>query len=479
MKQLFTFTFIAILFLISTNSFSQVFNVPAQYPTIKAAVDAIKADEAIVAGGEVTINVAEGTIVDEVIDNITKGIKLTIQGAGADKTIIKGLELRPTPGTAEAKRFIQLNNVSNDGLELTIKGIKFLYWGFGNTNGGGVINAIADVGMKISFYDCEFEGCAARVGAILQSNKVKHEVLFNNVFVHKCLAFDNNSFNGLLNLAGTKKATIINSTFMSNEANVINKGATNNETDRAFRNGSIIAFAHSGVEDNSIILEKNVFVNNKVTDAGSNEIEQVTVSIKHGAAVEITTRIAATLIDNIFIGNKREGENLDVDVLYNDTERIDWVTPSGNIMNSFVKRIQTGVDEDGVTPIYGYVSDENEGFLKDASYTYADARINFTMDGELPKVLVDNKGVGYLEYTGDGTGGTNSTMNQLAKMDVSYLNGIVSIKGISNGETISLYNLNGMLLNKKKAVNNSVNFDVTNGNYIVVGSLGSLKIAVR
>jgi pectin methylesterase-like acyl-CoA thioesterase len=92
MKRTFTFQTLMLSLLVmvlGNNLFAQTYNVPADFPTVSAAVEAIKADASITAGAEVTINVAEGVYDEETIVQVGKAIKLTIQGAGADKTNAK------------------------------------------------------------------------------------------------------------------------------------------------------------------------------------------------------------------------------------------------------------------------------------------------------------------------------------------------------------------------------------------------------
>lgn len=453
---------------------AQTYNVPGDHATVADAITAWKADAgSFVDGATLTINVAEGTIDEGAIVQIgKKNVTLTIQGAGADKTTLKGLPERPVPlinTTGDnTKRFLQLNNVNNEGLKLTIKGIKFLNWGFGNTNGGGIVNFTAGTTMELSIEDCEFEGIAARVGAILQSNNQLHKVTFNNCFVHKCLAFDNNSINGLLHFAGTTDITITNNTFMSNERNVVNVGNTDNGVDLTRRNGGIVNIQNAGTLDVTALVENNVFIDNKVADAGLTDVEQVAVSLRHQGDQLNTTNMNVTLIDNIFIENRRTGENKDIDLLYFEDTRINLTNFDGNIANTVVKRVADGFEEDGTTPKFAYISASPlDGFKIDASYTYTDPRIDFEMDGDLPLIKYDEKAVAYVSYSGDGSPATSTKFQSSETLKYYVSNGILSVEGLQSGSKVDVYSITGVRVAGNLALSSRTDFSLNKGIYIV------------
>jgi hypothetical protein len=224
-----------------------------------------------------------------------------------------------------------LNNTSNDGFELIMKGIKFLNWGHGNTNQGSVVLFGGAFTISVSLIDCEFEGIAARAGAIVQSNNLLHSVIVDNCFVHNCLTFDNNNLKGLLNFAGTGKISITNSTFMSNEQHVLNIGNTDNGTDRNLNEGLIITMGQ-GSGNPEVTIENNVFVNNRVVDAGSTESAKPMISIVSNPENENPNHVIG-MKNNVFVGNGRAGDNKDVDLYYYDatTTMLIFQNPEGNI----------------------------------------------------------------------------------------------------------------------------------------------------
>ena len=152
------------LFMFSSGLRAQVYDVPSGlYPTIDAACDAIETD--ITADPlltEVTIKVAAGTIVE--LDNSsgwTRAIKVTIEGAGADKTFVESFSgHRAYPGEPDenSTRFMELNKEVAD-VEVILKDITFRYFGRGDNDNGGLISTGTNKGanLKISAINVVFD----------------------------------------------------------------------------------------------------------------------------------------------------------------------------------------------------------------------------------------------------------------------------------------------------------------------------------
>ena len=69
---------------------SAQYDVPTNYASVKLAIDAIKAAVGV---NEATINVAEGEYLEDMYNSqANKPMKITIKGAGAGKTLLKGYE---------------------------------------------------------------------------------------------------------------------------------------------------------------------------------------------------------------------------------------------------------------------------------------------------------------------------------------------------------------------------------------------------
>lgn len=306
------FAILIFSFLVVSTARSQTFQIPGDFKTISEAVDAIKVDDGIADGAEVTLLLGEGVFEESanpVIENIGKAITLVIDGQGADKTTIKSdLEQRPEKGDSFGRRFIQLNDPSNAGLELILKNLRFLYWGFGNTNGGGIVNAITDVEIKISFINIEFNSIAARAGAIIQSNSNQHEVFVDNCFVTNCLSFDRQHKHGLFHFQNTSRVEILHSTFMSNTQDPLNFDGQSNNIDRSLRNGGVVTIVHTNTqleENMEVLMENNSFVDNMPVDAASIDSEQPAISIKHLGDGNVNSTVNVITNENIMIGNRR------------------------------------------------------------------------------------------------------------------------------------------------------------------------------
>lgn len=300
------------MFFVVPAASSQIFHVPGDFTTISEAVDAIKADDGITDGAEVTVLLGEGVFeetANPVIANINKAITLVIKGEGADKTTIKSdLDQRPEKGNNFGRRFVQLNNPSNAGLVLVLKNLRFMYWGFGNTNGGGIVNAVTDVEIKISFINIEFNSIAARAGAIVQSNSNKHEVLVDNCFITNCLSFDRQHKQGLFHFQNTYNVSLLNSTFMTNIQDPLNFDGETDAVDRGLRNGGVITIVHTNnqLETNmDVLIENNSFVDNMPVDDASLDAEQPVISIKHLGGENVHSALHVVMNENIMIGNRR------------------------------------------------------------------------------------------------------------------------------------------------------------------------------
>jgi hypothetical protein len=445
------------------------FHVPEMFPTVKSTVDAIKNDDSITEGMEVVIHVAEGTIIDETIEQIGKAIRLTIQGAGADKTTLQGLERRPVPGTNEDKRFMLLNDISNNGLEITVKGIRFLNWGFGSSVNGGFISLGGPAVLSAHIHDCEFEGFASRAGAVFQSNNFNHSVTIDNCFIHNCLSYDDNNLKGLMNFVATGNISITNCTFMSNEQHVLNIGATNTGSDRGLREGKNITISQGSQNPNVIHLSNNVFVNNRVVDGGRLDIEKPVVSLIRNN-LSNTNPYMFELIDNIFIGNSREGYNKDIDILFDDsgTGYITFINGKGNTLNSMVTYEQGS-----------FVSVAPDGFLVDPGYSYTDNRIDFVMEGELPMIHYDEKGIGYLVYHGNGVDPyTFISAPEYQSFHARLEHGVVTLNGITPGEPVEIFSMMGQLVMRTTSFSDQMNIPLSRGLYVIRNGPQILKIFI-
>ena len=444
-------------------------HIPADYPTVKAAIDAINADQKIAIGEEVTIQIAEGVFTSETITRIDKAIRLTIQGAGANKTTLQGLDNRPVPGIANDNRFMLIDQSSYSGLEINLRGIRFKNWGFGSSVNGGFISVIQANIVTVNYQDCEFESMAARVGAVFQSNNFHHRFSMDNCFVHHCLSFDDNHFKGIMNFVGTGNISITNSTFMSNEQHVLNRGNISTGTDRGMREGIVITMSQ-GVRNPSLIrLANNVFVDNKVVDGGNPAYEKPVMSILRNSNTNMNPYLFE-FTNNVFIGNRRDESYSDVDVLFDDsgTGIISFVKSDSNILTSMVKYVAGS-----------YVPVVQEGFMIDETYTYTDPRIDFVMDGDLPLVHYDETGVGYLVYHGNGTDPfTRVNDTHYHPLDIFVSQGQIRIKGLAPGEVVEVYSMTGSLVSRSTVHTDPFSISLPKGIFVIRAGNSVNKIVV-
>jgi len=396
------------LFLLLTAAKAQQYDVPGTYATVLDACNAIEADltsdpAALEPGSEVTIMVAEGTIIEA--DNSagwTVPVKVIVQGAGVDKTFIESFRGdRIVPGEADdlSTRFMELTK-DVEGVEVVLQDITFRFFGRGDNDNGGLFSTSSSkgTGLKVSLINCVFDRCGAKQGAIWHGANGTHEFLMENCLVIDCIAYGGSAFAGMIAVDNGGMVTITNSTFISNDRHPWDHRANpDNPIDKGAGRGGVIK-----VQDGTLrnveepypysplifTLENTAFVNNLPLPVASDSIHPaIEINVKDTALCEIV------LIDNIAIGNRRQSNLMrDVDmILPNSREFVSWDF-SGNIMNSVVSR-----DEE-----YTYL-EEMDGLKINTVYTYTHPSINFTMDGDLPMLILDEFGIGHVEYSGDGS----------------------------------------------------------------------------
>ncbi len=390
------------------------------------------------------LNPAQVRIVDGYYD-------ITIEGDGPDKTVIKGYasleempEIRFGGHHTTGMRFLQIGSAGGAGMKLTLKNIKLQNWGFGNTNGGVInMNQGSINGWQLSMVNVEFEHMIARAGAIVQSNQPNNDLHMDNVFVHNCVVYDNNGFQGLFQLQRIRDLSVKNSTFMSNERYTINIGGDRTGNDLARSIGTIF-WVRAGTqadENRTILFENNAFVNNLPVEKSSwvtivpgdvtinptsTEAAQPVISFQHEGEEEITTLMNVTMRKNIMIENRREGDNMDLDIAILDpisNERIVFHYPEEgnyNILNAVAQNAEWM--ETAAIPYWRFEDVKFDGYKVTREYTYTHADIAFEMEGDLPKVFYDELGVGFVKYTGDG--GTPG--NQVSSITLSAASAFVA-----------------------------------------------------
>lgn len=361
------------------------YDLPGDYDNTAAALIGVKNNASIVDGDEVIINITEdytSTNNEAIFLQMTKSVKITIQGAGADKTIL---------GPNQARRWLHFSDLSSDGVEFIIKDLTLKGFGYADAKSGGCIN-LAKPGIRFSFINVNFEDIIGGVGAIVRAVGSNQIVSFDNC------SFSNNltkkaSSNpiGLIYKTGGGTLSIKSSTFITNHSDVIDSTDPENPVDPGLRRGGVLDVVGDSATITDVILENNVFVNNLVEPDASRDIIQPTMVIKAQAYSDLTLQMT----DNIFIENRRDGSNNDIDILIWNPDSITF-TLTGNIANSMYAASFSN-NKKSVEIFEPLLLD---GIQINADFTYTHQDINFIMDGDLPEIMVDEFGVYYVTYSG-------------------------------------------------------------------------------
>jgi hypothetical protein len=417
----------------------------ADYTSIIAA---IKAEAPLLVANDILIlNVAEGVLMEPVgqsiaNNNVGKALKITIKGAGADKTIIQGpyseSNFPPTDWTG-AGRICQWNDNTMGGSEVLFKDITFKYWG-GNANATGGNGAVFNCNtaptegqVRLLFENIVFDSNVGR--SLIVTYNSGYIFNFDNcLFINNTLirTTQGTAVNGLVHKgnsgadSGPGDLSIKNSTFMNNTFDPTTAGVA----------GALINIlpANASTVVSNVVIENNQAVNNKVVETATKESVQAMFGITSSGTVNLSMK------NNILIGNQRT-ESKDVDIYISGYDGL-TLAAENNIVNEAV---------DGTS---GNPRLTVEGFKIDPAYTYTDPRINFEMDGVLPKLLKDEYQIGYLVYTGDGSTPSfiSSTAGDGFKVYTNEL--LITIEGINTGQSIELFSMTGSLIRKVRASEN-------------------------
>lgn len=416
MKKIFTLKSIltaAALCIIMLGANAQdTLRVPEDYSNVRHALFALKGGDKTTVTDAVIL-VAEGDIVTTAsFGNIRRAVKVTVIGAGAGKTVISGygeFEGLPFPGEG-GRRFLNQNEDSNAGCEFIFKDLTFKKWGFGDGNGGAVVNLLG-INQKVSFINCHFDQIQGEKGAIIQSNRAENTVIFENCFISNCTSIDRGGMNGLIHVsAGNLKVS--NTTFMSNIRNPVTSGEWADEEREALKAG-MISLEGSGETATAFELTNSSFVNNQTVPEASDAIQPVI------SFYPLAGTISAKLKGNVMICNVRDGKANDVDIYINNMEKITWEN-SDNVLNRSLKREDVESEN--------FLAAEIPGTTESADFTYIHENIQFEMDGDLPKILVDEHGVNYVSHSAGGTVGLRLTDELSVNVYPNPSTGVINVQ---------------------------------------------------
>ena len=442
------------------------------FTTIKTAWDAAKTDPAT----EITINIAEGTYLIEGGGTNSLGPiadkKITLVGAGADKTFVKrfadGFTLPGTDGHADQNpnRLFQFNT-GESNLDLTLEKLSIQNMGFNNSNGGGFVNVTSSGGtnLKFTFRNCNFSNVMARAGGIIQTQVADAalSILFENCFIENCGSFDNNGMNALIAYQ-SGSCTIKNTTFMNNIFNALNIGNKAPGTDRNLQSGTLV----NGNNTASTLNVENCYVVNNKFLFGDTDKTHPMFAMKSNIGAD---SVFITIKNLISVGNKR-ASSFDCDLYYQNT-----FTPvmENVILNAVRNFARTPLTETTDTLLDADVPSIEGTVIIDQTKTYNSPEVNFEMDAttNLPKIFVNaTTGAKYLNRLPTGL-----TDNRVNNLKISNNNGLLNIS-MDKPENVAIYNVLGAKITHFNQVTNA-EVGLTAGAYIIKTTSSTVKVLVK
>ena len=427
-----------------------------------------------------TIMVAEG-VYTSTLGSLNAGKSYTVQGAGANKTILQG-SADPISHTASSnKRLLQATTANKEFafIDITIRNFGY----YASDNGGGALNANANP-VKITIKRCNIEGNYARQGGAIQANTGGTVIIEDCFFTgNACLpnrtkpANAGNYGSSCINIGGGSVLTVVKNCVFYNNTRVDNP--LNADGSIPFSGTSSSAIV-SQVSKKAVFIN-NTFIDNKTSaDFGGTSVNAISINI--GKDVKF--------VNNLFAENIRSGKA--------DTEL--------SFQSGF-----SGLDDSIAYNVIGTYSVGNAAdtalFIANntvnPSFTKISTEINVEMDGAAPKLKTTSTGVLYIEATGteivekglgsatdsdvplkDITGTVRDITNpwigavEVISTPVAETNSKSYVNVFTTGKRVNLvsvepmsyaiYNVDGKLVKSAKNVVGMNSFEVTgSGLYIV------------
>ena len=292
-----------------------------------------------------TINVAAGTyIITSTLHYISyedSGHKLTIQGAGADKTVL-------CTGITD----LGIMYIGTYG-DVIIKGIEFEFKGRDGDYGGGIY--VHGHSTNITIKECRFWGNSAAydngagVVAISDSGTI---TITNNVFMYNSTYAGNGG--SIYASSSSGAITIINNSFLGNSAYFGSGGSIYAST-----SSGIITITNNSFSGSSATLGGGIYAS---SDSGTITITNNTFSRNDGSGVYANSESGTvTITNNTFLKNSAYSDGGGVDV----TSDSGTITIANNIFSENSAYDGGGVHADSES---GTVTITNNTFLKNSAY---------------------------------------------------------------------------------------------------------------
>jgi hypothetical protein len=361
-------------------------NVPADLPTVMAAIQSISTNPAVVNDTEVIINVTESVIetitAHVVISWSIQNLTITIQGQGPQTVVRSPLETRPALDGSDGSAFIQIGNTGSamDGFKLNVKNITFKNWGTSKSDiQWGLFNFWVPLAAPwngvITFENAIFDSCVGRtLFKAFQQQTHDAAFVFKNCHFVNCVATTlgtTSSNQGLISRERGGKLTVENCTFMNNTINEIREVGQ--------VNGGLITYNPGVAGANDVVITGNEMYNNKFIPTADDSIQPL-ISIKPA-----TFMVNLTLNNNVIIGNAREGFANDVDLVVYAPANI-TLSADGNVMNKAVQQVN-------LEGVISYVPYEISNSQVDAGLTYTSPAVNLVVADGLPVLENDEFGI--------------------------------------------------------------------------------------
>jgi hypothetical protein len=421
------------------------------YDALKA-VCAATASPLLVAGDNVILNVV-GTVTEPTTPvkflnvksgsaniTVTVPLNILIQGKGPGESAISGTY----PAGADGKMW-QVNGYDEAGVgtfggtKITFKDLTMKNFGsktLSSSGGAGAVILMTLTAQKTcatvfwKFQNVVFTECGGK--SLFQIAYPHHDVIFDN-----CLFKNNNLFpstdatgngpNALIYRISGGNLTVKNCTFANNTFKPLVDAGTI---------GSLINIVPAALQNTNLVFENNQASNNLFDASASVALQQAMFGIN----TNITPgEINYTIKNNVFIGNRRAGTNLDTDFYFQNLATTPF-TASGNIVNEVLERLGDGL----TIPPYTYPRITSAGFDISPDYTYASPKVNYLMEGALPKLVEDENKIGHF-VKGTGTGIRNTESGNLS----AYFNKSTGIQlngQVSKTADAILYDIHGRVV---------------------------------